>query len=310
MKGELTAQGVRWAFRVILDRDADRAAIARQLRANRTLADLRQRLLASQEFQQKSGRVLETGHSALAMVELEGHLRLWVDLADQDIGVPVVRGTFEPNELAFVRASVSPGSSVVDLGANIGFFTVVMAAAAGPQGRVHSFEPRPELADLLARSVHENDFTDRVVVERAAAGAEPGSLPLAHSRDRANLGSGFLVREGTNAPGWMALETVPVTTLDASALRRPVSFIKMDIEGAEPLAMAGAQKLLREDRPLILSELHQRQLEIVSGRSAAGFIQEMKEIGYRCRRLTDGKLGAEVHRSDPEDVFSVVFVPE
>ena len=59
-----------------------------------------------------------------------------------------------------------------------------------------------------------------------------------------------------------------MVALDALALRRPVRFIKMDVEGAEPQVVRGAERLLREDRPVILSELHPAQLERASGVTA------------------------------------------
>jgi len=102
---------------------------------------------------------------------------------------------------------------------------------------------------------------------------------------------------------------VPVISLDMLALPRPVSFIKADIEGAEPLAFRGADALLRSDRPVILSELHPRQLDRVSGVTPAQFIDEMRHRGYRCHLLGAGVAGPEIDDAPGNGVTSVVFLP-
>src|SRR5262249_52337174 len=80
--------------------------------------------------------------------------------------------------------------------------------------------------------------------------------------------------------------------LDALDLRRPVTFIKMDVEGAEPLVVRGAARILAEDRPIILSELHPTQLARASGTAPAEFLSHLAAIGYRAHRLRgDGSLG-------------------
>ena len=97
--------------------------------------------------------------------------------------------------------------------------------------------------------------------------------------------------------------------LDRLDLPRPVSFIKADIEGAEPLAFRGADALLRADRPVILSELHPLQLERVSGVTPAQFIAEMRARGYRCHLLGAGVAGEEIDDAPSNGVTSVVFLP-
>jgi hypothetical protein len=96
--------------------------------------------------------------------------------------------------------------------------------------------------------------------------------------------------------------------LDQYPLRRPISFIKIDIEGAEPLALRGAQDLLRADRPLILSELHPEQLAKVSNVQPAEFIAEMQGFGYRCHLFEHGRIGDAI-TSLEGPVRTVVFRP-
>jgi hypothetical protein len=84
---------------------------------------------------------------------------------------------------------------------------------------------------------------------------------------------------------------VPLVSLDALELRRPVRFIKMDVEGAEPQVLRGAARILREDQPLILSELHPTQLERASGATAGEFLAQVAALGYRAHRLEHGGSG-------------------
>ena len=97
--------------------------------------------------------------------------------------------------------------------------------------------------------------------------------------------------------------------LDEYPLPRPISFIKIDVEGAEPPALRGAARLLREDRPVILSEVHPSQLKLVSGMTPAAFIAQVAELGYRCHLLGAGVPAAEVADVQTSGVESVVFVP-
>ena len=85
---------------------------------------------------------------------------------------------------------------------------------------------------------------------------------------------------------------MPVVALDDVKIRRPVRFIKMDVEGAEPLVMQGAARLLREDRPIVLSELHPTQLDRASGSTGDSFLSAMRAAGYRAHLLEHGEVGA------------------
>ena len=67
-----------------------------------------------------------------------------------------------------------------------------------------------------------------------------------------------------------------MVALDDYSVRRPVALIRIDVEGAEPQAMRGAERLLREDRPVILSELHPYQLQAVSGVDAEAYLEQMR----------------------------------
>jgi FkbM family methyltransferase len=305
----LNRDTVAWAYRILLDREPESEdVLLPKMRAYDSTRQLRHDIVTSDEYQEKNRDFAHANDRTLVVKEISEGLRLWVDLADHAIGLNIVRGRYELNELEFIRRTLRPGQHAVDCGAHVGFFAMHMAARVGPTGSVTAFEPFGANAECLERSIAENRFQDRVRLVRAAAGQAGGALPLVYAPNTINSGGAFLQTSGPPPPGHNTVE-VPVVALDAADLPRPVAFIKADIEGAEPLAFRGADRLLREDRPVVLSELHPWQLGRVAGVTAAEFIAEMAGRGYRCHLLGAGVIGAEIHDAPSNGVTSVVFVP-
>ena len=305
----VTREHVVWAYRLFLDREPEsEARVGDKAAAWKSVRQLRFDFMTSQEFRDKNPDLAVTNEPLVVIWEISPGLRLFVDLSDQVVGVSVLRGRYETEELELVRRHIRPGDTVLDIGGNIGFFAINMAAMVGDGGKVYTFEPSARMADLLERSVAENDFAGRVSVARAAVADQPGRLGLFVSDDLLNLSGSFLVRSEVppDAPG--KIVEVPVVQLDSEPIRRPVTFIKIDVEGAEPLALRGARRILTEDRPTILSELNPSQLARVAACSPADFLAEMKTLGYDCRTL--GGRPVRTSKSFAEDeILSVVFIP-
>ena len=306
----LTRDHIVWAYRILLDRDPENEdVILPKMRGYQNTRDLRNDIVTSEEYQEKNRDYAQMNEHNLVIKEIEPGLRLAIDLADHAIGLNILRGRFELNEIEFVRRTVKPGQHVVDAGAHIGLFAMHMAAAVGPLGSVHCFEPFEANAACLELAIAENRFERRVILERAAVGAMHGTGQLIFAPATLNSGGAFIGAPGASVPA--GHETLPVRliALDEYPLPRPISFIKIDVEGAEPQALRGATRLLREDRPVILSEVHPSQLKLVSGITPAAFIAQIAELGYRCHLLGAGLPGAEVTDVQTSGVESVVFVP-
>ena len=135
----------------------------------------------------------------------------------------------------------------------------------------------------------------------------------------------YPLRDGTAPLMGNLKKQVPLTALDDLQVQRPVRFIKMDVEGEEPQVIKGAVRLLREDRPIILSELHPTQLERASGVTANEFLDQLRAIGYRAYTVGPAKaghhregqaghyrdlLGPALDRAPEEALVSVVLVPD
>ena len=141
-------------------------------------------------------------------------------------------------------------------------------------------------------------------------GSLSGTATLTFPIETLNSGGAYLLRDGTLPLPGNLRKNVPLVALDDVALRRPVRLIKMDVEGAEPQVIRGAARLLREDRPIILSELHPTQLERASGVGADAFLAELRGMGYRAHVLGgQGQVGAVLERAPAEALVSVVFLP-
>ncbi len=306
----LTREHVIWAYRLLLDRDPESEdVIGPKLAGARTTAELRHHLITSAEFGEKNPDFAHTNDPTVVIKEIAPGVRLFIDLSDHVIGLNILRGQYEPEEIRFVRGLLQPGDSAIDVGGHIGFFTMQMAAAVGPEGRVYAFEPLEANADLLERSITENGFGGRVRFQRAAVGATPGTATLTFPAETLNSGGAYLLRSGSAPLAGNRTTEVPLVALDALDLRRPVRFIKMDVEGAEPQVLRGAARILKEDRPVLLSELHPTQLERASGVSAAAFLAQIAVLGYRAHRLERGAIGAPIDQAPAETLVSAVFVP-
>lgn len=310
--GGLTRDHVVWAYRLLLDRDPENEdVIAPKLAGSRDTRELRHHLMTSAEFQDKNRDYAHSNDRTVVITELggPGNPRLFVDLADHVIGLSIVRGRYEADEVQFVRGLLEPGDTAIDVGAHIGFFTMHMAAAVGPAGRVYAFEPFDANADLVQRSIAENRYDERVRFARAAVGEASGTATLTFPRETLNSGGAYLLPTGSAPlPGNLS-KPVPLIALDDLPLTRPVRAIKMDVEGAEPQVIRGARRLLQEDRPVILSELHPTQLERASASTAAAFLAQMHEAGYRAHRLEGGRVGAPVDAAPADVLISVALMP-
>jgi FkbM family methyltransferase len=306
----ITREHVVWAYRLLLDRDPESEdVIGPKMAGSRTTAELRHHLITSAEFREKNPDFAHTNDSTIVIKEIAPGVRLCIDLSDHVIGLNILRGQYEQDEVRFALGQLRSGDAAIDVGGHIGFFTMQMAAAVGPGGRVFAFEPFDSNADLLERSIAENNFGDRVRFQRAAVGAAPGIARLTFPVETLNSGGAYLLRDGSAPLAGNRTKDVPVVALDSLDIDRPVRFIKMDVEGAEPQVLRGAARLLARDKPIVLSELHLTQLVRASDVTADQFLAQIASLGYRAHRLEHGTPGAPLDRAPADALVSVVLLP-
>jgi FkbM family methyltransferase len=165
-------------------------------------------------------------------------------------------GTYEPDLQAAIRELVPPGAVVYDVGANIGYISLLLAKAVGKEGRIFSFEALPSNLEQLRRNIALNGLEERVtVVPDAVVDAEREVHFQVHSSGGMGKAAGSAGRQDPVT----AEIIVPGTCLDAFVFTHhnpPPRVVKMDIEGGEVMAIPGMRRLLKEEHPLMLMELH------------------------------------------------------
>lgn len=178
---------------------------------------------------------------------------------------------------------VRPGMTVVDVGANVGWYSLLAAMLVGPEGRVFSFEADPDTHRLLSDSLEVNGFRGRTVVEQVAVADSPGEVGF--HRFLNHRGSNSIRQSEDDAAEFgdsLELITVPSVSLDAYFADSDVSIdvLKIDAEGAEPAIVAGAQRLLAATPGLqVLIEYEARN------RPA---LESLLELGYSLSRIDEG----------------------
>jgi FkbM family methyltransferase len=144
------------------------------------------------------------------------------------------------HEMLFMRRYLRSGDAVLDVGANIGVYSLLAASLVGSAGRVLAFEPGPEAHSRLTENLRINQL-DNVKVHACALGDSVGVVDFLNQCDTTN-------RMQTTADLGKSLVSVPLLRLD-DVVEVDCALGKMDIEGAEPLALRGAERLLKEANP-------------------------------------------------------------
>ena len=308
----VTRRSIVWAYRLFLDRNPEtRSVVAEKLRGPiATMRDLRSTFILSSEFADKDPELAPFPLDTIVIADLPIGRRIFVDLADAVIGGMIVRGKYETDVLDLLPRFVKPGMTVLDLGANIGLFSIYLAHFVGETGTVIAFEPIRECANLLRRSIAENGFEDRIVLKETAVGQESGEAEILYVHDARNQGAAFVVGDGhPHCVTPHEIRKVPSVALDECEFEHRIAFIKMDVEGAEPLCVKGARKLLERDRPLILSELHPAQLRRVSGCQPGQYLNQIRRLEYQCFIIDGGKIVPLAAELEPDQVAALLFVP-
>jgi FkbM family methyltransferase len=210
-----------------------------------------------------------------ATVETQFGFRLELQLHDWVDQYVYVTGTYEDMTASTIAALIGPGDDAVDVGANIGFFTLLMATRVGPTGTVWAFEPSPHTRRRLLQNVEMNGAAQVRVREEALSNVEAEQAFYSGTADHSGIASLRPLQEST--------ESYPVRTCRLANCLPPTAkprLIKIDVEGAEYLALQGMTELLRDQHPDIVIEMSDHFLGEL-GSSAAEVHGFLAESGYR-----------------------------
>lgn len=218
----------------------------------------------------------------------------------------VVHGQYEPHELRLLEALAADSSTILDIGANMGWYAVHLAKAARKAGaRLHAFEPIPASFAALGRNIDLNSLAEQVSCHATGLGER---------EDRVT----FYVptTDGTPAASRVPLfENQPNVEIVCSIQRldewtrsgavNGIGLIKMDIEGSEIFALRGGLKTLQRDLPVIFCEML-RKWSAKFGYRPDDILALLSPLGYECWAVTDA--GLELTSSVTDDAVATNFL--
>jgi FkbM family methyltransferase len=212
----------------------------------------------------------------IQLVDSAAGLKLTADPRDY-FSCMMVYGRYAPELVALLAELVQPGDSVMDVGAQLGYISSILARLVGSNGRVHSFEPDPNALLHLRRTIEANGLT-WVKIFTFAAADRAGELTF-------NLSPQLGWSTAVNHTHYDDLTPVQVRgvridDLDAAGeIRRPVTFVKLDVEGFESSVLDGLQAVLARDRPSIITEVNPVMLR-PRGQTSADLLARIIPHGY------------------------------
>lgn len=209
-------------------------------------------------YAQRSGRPYYPLNNGWGLTHLHTGQPFFVNTEDRNITPWIIMGGhWETNVDNVLCEYAKPGMHVVDIGANMGYYTVKLATKVSSSGRLIAFEPNPEVYAMCLENLKINGLTGHARVERLALGDKPGTARL--TRSHSNMASANLLGDQDADAAF----EVEVATLDAILPEdEKIDLIKLDAEGYEPFILKGAARTLeRSPSCAIMIELGMERWE-------------------------------------------------
>jgi FkbM family methyltransferase len=222
--------------------------------------------------------------------------RLYIDKWDATLSQELLlSGKWEDYEVAIFKGRIHPGDTVVDIGAHIGYYTLIAAKQVGNKGLVYAFEPDPRNFALLKENINANGYRNVVLVNKAVS-------------DTSGNGQLYLNSENTgdhrifNAdPDRQAIK-IAITTLDEffKDKEKRINIIKMDIQGSELRTLRGARKLITQNKSIIvMSEFWPRAITL-SGDRPRDYLRLLRHLGFRLQSIDEANHRLHTVTSDTD----------
>ncbi len=241
--------------------------------------------VGSLEFSRRG--LLRPPEGEIREVALDGY-SIYASTDDLAVGQAVLSGEYEPEIAACIRRHLRPGMGVIDLGANIGTMSLLAASIVGADGFVLAVEPNPRNARLLEASKRRNGFS-QIVVCQCAAGPRVELLALHPSFSNGTTSA--LPDQPDALAGATTVPAIPPEILVPAGRR--IDLIKVDVEGAEHLALQGCLSIIRRDHPVIVSEFSPDLLAGISGLDGPSYLAWLASHGYQLSAIEpDGSATA------------------
>ncbi len=195
----------------------------------------------------------------------------------------IMDGFWEMHITELFESIVKEGFTVVDIGANMGYYTLIAALRVGKKGKVYAFEPEPKSFDILCKNIEINGFNNTVITCQKALLDRDGKVDFNVYEEHV-AGSSIFVDNSIfgSEPHKKRSISVQATTLDAFLGNNvKVDLIKMDAEGAEPFIFKGMKNVIKNSSNLkIIMEFAPTHIE-ATGESPRNFLQSLKNAGFK-----------------------------
>lgn len=271
---DTTVADVFWCFRLILGRaPSEEEWKAHLTRVGGDLTSTVNSYLDSREFSERN--LFSSDWESSVKCKTINDYMLFLHEDDNVITLGIISGSYEAEVVSIFTRLLKPGMNVIDIGANIGFFSMLAASMVGPNGRVLAVEPNGSNVRLLEASRRANRFYNIDVAFLALT--DTTSVLVLNAGESNGTTS---TPEGA-AEVMQARTLVPAVPLDSLVGERwKTDFIKIDVEGAEMKALSGATSLLRRDKPIIVSEFSPGALRQYSGVTGKDYLEFIIGFGY------------------------------
>lgn len=205
--------------------------------------------------------------------QVGGHI-MYLD--DKDILRLSINGVYESRETSFIEQEISEGEVVVDIGAHIGYYTLIFARLVGPTGKVIAFEPDPDTFNLLKKNIEVNGYENVVAINKGVA-QSPSKQKLYRCSENSSDQMIYNNDEGRN------FIEVDCVSLDSYLQGEKVDFIKMDIQGGEAHAIEGWVDTLNSNPNLRILMEFSAQLIRKAGKDPLETISSLYKKGFHLR---------------------------
>lgn len=279
----ISEQDVIDAYRILLDRQPESEQVIREKIAyHSSVRSLVGDIVRGDEFKTKHNVDAEA-ESFIVIADTRDGL-ICIDLSDKFVSMPVLRGTYEPEITAIIKNNLRRGDCFIDIGANIGYYTTIACGIVSENGCVIAIEAIPQKCQMIRLSSRLNlhmaggNWCSPMVINKILSNKDGDKMKIIYAKNGTNGGGGYIISEHVETPADHHSDMVETVTMNTILAGYDPRIMKMDIEGAEMLALGGGIDVLKnlQKGSLLIVELYAEQLQKISGfepREAIAFLE-------------------------------------
>jgi FkbM family methyltransferase len=246
-------------------------------------------------------KFLSLSEGTMRQAIIDNNVPIFVDIFERIQSYMYFIGEYERHETRKFIHCVKPEDVVLDLGANIGYFSLIASKLVGEKGHIFSFEASPKVYELLCKNCSLSN--KNISHFNLAVADKEGILRFNLPRNPKEQGSGSL---STDNSGDIEVRGISIDRFVQTEKITKLNFIKMDIEGAEVKALLGMKETIFKYRPKILFEFSPSRYDELEISQFNSLVKLMKDLSYKFKFLTRNGEWLDV-KSFPEIEVSTIF---